>query len=235
MYIGYLRDTDGTITCHTTLAESVPLANANEVFFMAAAPDKEMVAQALGAVQELYNLKTPGKSSLERDERHYVYAYFKDPEAPTWDNCFYIGMGQRNRWTNHVAERCDPGVRTAKSNKERQIDAWLVKQRNEVGQLSPQEFRLRAVKQGLVRKLGGWSGPHRRACAFAAEHFLIKGFRNVYALANRTGGNATIGALEVLARDEGLNMANESHLAAWKAPRVTIVVASIEPRIRGRR
>jgi hypothetical protein len=175
-----------------------------------------MVAQALDAVEAVYNLPIPVESSLETDERCYVYAYFTNPKAPTWENCFYIGKGIKNRWTVHVAKRCAPSAPPAGSNKERQIDAWLVEQRNEAGQLSPQAFRKGAVKQGLVRKLGGWTGPHREACAFAAEHFLIKGFRNVYALANETGGNTKTGALRVLARYQGLNMASESHLTAWK-------------------
>jgi hypothetical protein len=219
MYIGLLtKNANGDIASHTCPIDQVAIANHQQILFAAAADDELLVQQALNAVASMYGVAPPPPTPRFQNPPgdYYVYAYFNNLNDSAWDDCFYIGKGKGNRWTAHVGERSEENLPQATSAKNRHIDAWVAAQRDAAtAPLTAQKLIAAAKQQGLVRKLGQWSGPFAEACAFAAEHFLIRGLLGVYELANNTGGNNQIGNLRILVRDKGLDMNTPSHATAW--------------------
>jgi hypothetical protein len=227
MYIGYLAiNANGQIAAHLSHIDQIAVTNSRQLFFVTAADDQQLLQQVLNAVASMCGVSppypTPGFRNQPGD--YYVYGYFNNLNAPTWNDCFYIGKGTGNRWTAHVGDRSTPNLPQATDAKNRHIDTWVAAQRNTATtQPTKQNLITEAKRQGLVRKLGQWSGPFAEACAFAAEHFLIKGLLGVYELANNTGGNNQIGSLRILVRDRGLDMNMQSQATAWRHATDTFV------------
>lgn len=228
MHIGMLViNSKGVIKRLIFPIEDVAVANHQQIVFAAAADDQQLIHQVLDAVASMCGMGPPAPTPVFQNlpGDYYVYGYFNNLNAPIWNDCFYIGKGTGNRFTEHVGNRGTPNLPHTTSSKEQHIDAWIAAQRNTTtAPLTKQNLIAEAKQQGLVRKLGQWSGPYAEACAFAVEHFLIRGSLGVYELANNTGGNNQIENLRILVRDKGLDMHMQSHATAWRHAIDTFVV-----------
>lgn len=185
---------------------------------LVAGPEEGAVLAVLDAAREAFELTTrpgPDPDMALSPEGEYVYAYFREPDRPVWDGCFYVGKGVGTRWTQHVSGRARALTAPPETDKERRIDAWVQEQRSAARVPLRNRDLVRLAEHQLVRLLGRWSGPHAAACAFAAEYVLIRGFLGAYRLTNLTSGNDRSDGVRLLVREAGLDRGLSAHETGW--------------------
>ena len=151
----------------------------------------------------------------EDDSSFYTYMYFEKPSLPSLKTAFYVGKGNKRRWTEHIRKRLSKNCPVAKNRKESIIDSWI--QKVTCSSASIPSVLLSKSENFLVRKVGQWTGIFADAQSFAMEYALIAGRIGVYNLSNKTGGNSksNIHKLKLLARPTTLDLEIPQNAKLW--------------------
>lgn len=240
MEIGYLTLCNGHAQIEIVSRDGGTVPDPTTTVFLAASEEEGVLLAVMNAVAEMHHFtKTEDPLSFgnfsQNPQDYYTYAYFRSPETPRWNECFYVGKGKGMRWTNHVAVQAAKNAPLPRTEKERLIKDWVQQEHTstpaqvlELGEL------LSRAESRLVRKVGQWSGHYAEAQSFAAEYYLIRGWLGAYALANDTGGNARIGDVRVMTRDAGLHGHEPAHMRGWERAVKTFCQKPDDPNLASR-
>lgn len=124
---------------------------------LVAGPEEGAVRAVLDAAREAFDLTTrpgPDPDMALSPDGEYVYAYFREPDRPVWDGCFYVGKGVGTRWTQHVSGRARARTAPPETEKEQLIDEWVRTRRSASSRELRNRDLVRLAEHRLVRLLG---------------------------------------------------------------------------------
>lgn len=207
--------------------------NAQQIIFMIAGPDADVIRAALQKIQIAASDIDAGtvKHQEPSEGLSYVYGYFEAGRPQSWQTAFYIGKGRNSRLFAHLNERVlirdNEDATVATRQKGRMIDQWL--ELNADQTQTRRSARAHAIHSKHISCL--YSGLTELE-AFYLEKFLIMRARRPQHIANDTAGNHESGEYSSICQPREYKPTNKVHNQLWHQTVEGFLTDPTSPRIK---